>query len=106
MKHRLLVGRAIAIGVFEHENPVALRAGVAAASVVGHLADPDASHRIDINVRWTCQQWLRGKQCCGEVRRHGEGCGGVFRRHWARLTEARHESVLQNGDVHNCDVQN
>ena len=50
VKHGLLVSLAIAIGVFEHENPVALRAGVATASVVGDLADPDASHRIDINV--------------------------------------------------------
>ncbi len=50
MENGLLVGHTVAVGVFEDEDPISGRAGVFAAAVVCHLADPDPPRRIDVDV--------------------------------------------------------
>jgi hypothetical protein len=77
VKHRLLVGHAVAGGVFEHQDPVPRRPSVALAAVVGHLADPDSSCRVDVDVGGAREQRIGGEQADCQVVGQGEGGRGI-----------------------------
>ena len=53
MEDGLLVSLAVAVGVLQDEDAIAVGAGVFLATIVRHLADPDAAGGIDVDVRRT-----------------------------------------------------
>lgn len=44
------VGGTVTVGVFEYDDAIAVRTGVAPTPVIGSLRDPDPSSRIDLHV--------------------------------------------------------
>ena len=75
----LPVGPAVAIGVFEDQNPVARRPRLLLAAVVHHLTHPDATLGIDVDVGGARQHRLGGEQRGREARGHDERAGAVGR---------------------------
>ncbi len=55
VEHRLFVSRSIAIGIFEHQNPIAFFArrsiSVAKMPIIQHFANPNTPQMININIR-------------------------------------------------------
>ena len=72
MKHGLLVGLAVAVGVFQHEDAVSLGTGVLLAAVVHHLADPDAAFGVDVDVGGAREERLRCEERGFKVVRESE----------------------------------
>ena len=85
VKHRLLVGLAVGVGVFENEDSVALFAGLLLATVIKHLAHPDAAPRIDVDVGRAREQRLgreeRGREVVGQFECVGSGLAGGCQAH-------------------------
>ena len=50
IKYPARLGAAVAIGIFQHENPVAGRAMVFSAAIIHHFAHPHPPPRIDIDI--------------------------------------------------------
>ena len=85
VKHRLLICLAVGVGVFDHEDPVALFPGLLLAAVIEHLAHPDSAARVDIDVGGAREQWLRreegGREVVGQLERVGRRLTGGCQAH-------------------------
>ena len=72
VKHGLLVGHTVAVGVFEHEDAVAFGPCVPLAAVVHHLTHPHPAVGVDIDVGRTRKERLSGEERGREVGRSGQ----------------------------------
>ena len=72
MKHRGLVRRGVAVGVFEDEDAVAFGTFAQVLAVVDDFADPDAATMINVDAGRTRHHGFAGKELHLELRMHVE----------------------------------